>query len=196
MRFAFVYLGILAMCVLALGQPRDAPTAGGIQPGDQILIRPIKVEQRYAALFDLDLTVDDDGTVSIPTFDLKLDVRSMQPEDAEVIIRSTLREASDLTRLDLDIFATRDNLPLPGQHCVTVSGHVHRTGPVALEPGMTLAEAVEVVGGITPSGQPRRVRLYREGTVQVCNLATPAQANRRLAPNDTIDVPGRFRIGL
>ncbi len=106
-----------------------------------------------------------------------------------------MREASELTRLDLSIFAIRDALPLPGQHCVTVRGHVHRPGPVALKPGMTLAQAIDAAGGATSSGQASRIRFYREGTVNVCDLDTPVHGNRRLSPNDTIDVPGRRWIG-
>ena len=195
MRFAFVYLAIFATCFLALGQPGKAPTAGGLQPGDQIRIRPVKVGHGYSSLFDLDLTVDADGRIAIPAFDLELDVLTLQPEDAEVIIRSALRGSSDLTRLDLDFFATRDGLPLPGQHCVTVGGSVHRPGPVALKPGMTLAQAIDAAGGATTWGSTKRVRIYREGTVTVYDLNNPAHANGTLAQNDTIDVPAKHWIG-
>ena len=195
MRYAFVYLAIFATCFLALGQPGKVPVGAGLQPGDHIRIRPIDVGHGFSSLFDLDLAVDEDGRVSIPAFDLNLEVRTLQPEDAEVIIRSELREASDLAGLDLSIFATRDGLPLPGQHCVTVSGQVQVPGPVALKPGMTLAEAITAAGGASTWGSTKRIRIYREGTVAVYDLNNPAHANRTLVQNDTIDVPARHWVG-
>jgi protein involved in polysaccharide export with SLBB domain len=195
MRYGFVYLAIFAACVLALGRPVDPPATGGLRPGDQLRIRPVTVDHGFAPLFQLDLTVDAEGRIALPAFDLELDVHALQPEDAEVLIRSALREASDLIRLDLTILATRDGLPLSGQHCVSVGGSVHQPGPVALKPGMTLAQAIDAVGGATPRGNLKHVRVYREGSVTSYDLTNPAHANGSLARNDMIDVPARTWIG-
>lgn len=192
MRLACVYLAILAMGLLALGRPGHTPGPAGLQTGDQVRIRPINVDPRYAPLFDLDLTVNPEGKISIPSFDLELDVLSLQPEIAEVLIRSELRDASDLHWLDLSILATREALPLPGQYCVTVGGAVRSPGPIALKPRMTLAEAVEAAGGPTTRAITKRVRLYRQGHVMTLDLGNPAHANRAVAQNDTIDLPARI----
>jgi protein involved in polysaccharide export with SLBB domain len=195
MRYGFVYLAIFAACFLALGRPVDPPAAGGLRPGDQLRIRPVNVGHGLAPLFQLDLRVDAKGRIAISAFDLELDVHALHPEDAEVRIRSALREASDLIQLDLTILATRDGLPLPGQHCVSVGGSVRQPGPVALKQGMTLAQAIDAVGGATPKGSLKRVRVYREGSITSYDLTNPAHANRLLARNDMIDVPARTWIG-
>ena len=82
--------------------------------------------------------------------------------------------------LTLSIFATREGVPLPGQSCVSVGGSVRQPGQIALSPGLTLAQAVQTAGGATGSGNTKRIRLFRHGTVRRYDLANPQHAAHRL----------------
>ncbi|KQR80207.1 hypothetical protein ASG07_15550 [Sphingomonas sp. Leaf343] len=67
-----------------------------------------------------------------------------------------------------------------------VSGEVGRPGAFALEPGMTVGQALAVGGGITPRGSAGRVRLTRrgpDGTQQVFDKVKPDMA---VMPDDLI----------
>ena len=115
MRLAFLHVLLCASCFLAFGQQtREEST--GLQAGDQVRIRPCKADHGLGKHLRLDLSVDDAGRVTLPGFDLSIDVLSLQAVDAATLIQSELRELSGLSGLEVTVLSSRNGLPLPEQN--------------------------------------------------------------------------------
>jgi polysaccharide export outer membrane protein len=92
-----------------------------------------------------------------------------------------------------EAFALRDNdtINVPKADTVWVTGHVRTTGPVVLEPGMTVMQVISAAGGATEKGAINRVRIHRrtDGTVREVRGVKLSDA---VEAGDVIDVPQRY----
>ena len=191
MRIAFLHLFLCATCFLAFAQ-QDDDESPGLQPGDQVRIRPGTANHALGRHLRHDLTVDDTGRITLPGPDLELNVLGLQATRAAILIQSALRSASGLPKLNLTVLSSRNGLPLPEQHCLTIEGEVAEPGLIPYRPPMTLADSLAAVGGTTTLGATKRVKLYRGGDLFTYDLADPAHAALLLWPHDIIEVPARL----
>ena len=97
--------------------------------------------------------------------------------------KSTMGDRSLATRLKQNIITIR------------VGGQVERPGPFEVLSGVDLQAAVDLAGGATVFGSMRRVKLYREGAVQVFDLVDPKTPSILLADGDSIEIPQKNVIG-
>ena len=194
MRLAFLYLFLCATCFLALAQQGEDGSPG-LQPGDQVRIRPDNTNHPLGGKLHLDLTVDVDGRITLPGHDLSLDVRDLRATRAATLIQSAVRKASGLPKLHLTVLSSRNGLPLPEQHCLTINGEVSEPGLIPYSPPMTLADSLAAAGGSTAAGVTTRVKLYRRGDLFTYDLTDPSEAGTLLWPHDIIEVPARLWAG-
>jgi protein involved in polysaccharide export with SLBB domain len=78
---------------------------------------------------------------------------------------------------------------------VHVGGQVSRPGPIRFLPGLTVSQAIQAAGGVTPFGSLRRVKVYRSGKLQSYDLSTESSGSIPLLPDDTIEIPERVLFG-
>lgn len=190
MRLAFLHLLLCASCFLAFGH-QGREVSPGLQPGDQVRLRPDQSNPGPSQPVSHDLTVDDAGRLSVPGFGLSFDVRGLRANTVAELVQSGIRDASGLPGLRVSVLSSRDGLPLPEQQCVTVGGEVHEPGPLPFRWDTTLAKAVQAAGGATASGATERIKLYRGGDVFTYDLGNPKEASLTLQRSDIVEVPTR-----
>jgi protein involved in polysaccharide export with SLBB domain len=189
-RLAFLHVLLCASCFLAFGQHAGEDSTG-LQPGDQVRIRPGKADHGLGKPLRLDLTVDEAGQITLPDFGLRIEVLNLQATEAAALIQSELRETSGFPELEVTVLSSRDGLPLPEQNCLSIGGQVREPGQIPFRPGMTLAEGLEATGGATKSGATTRITLYRDGELFTFDLDEPADAALRLRCHDILEVPAK-----
>lgn len=97
------------------------------------------------------------------------------------------------------ILPSREDRSLVGQlyrqGFVTLVGQVESPGRLAYTKGMTLAEAIESVGGATPFGTMKRVRITRGAKRTEFNMDDPNRSEVAVLPGDVIGVPEKMIFG-
>jgi polysaccharide export outer membrane protein len=67
-----------------------------------------------------------------------------------------------------------DVLWVDRQPLVYIYGEVQRPGPMRLERGMTLMQALAAGGGLTQRGTEKGIRVHRKGATARCRCCNPA----------------------
>jgi polysaccharide biosynthesis/export protein len=70
-----------------------------------------------------------------------------------------------------------DVLWVDRQPLVYIYGEVQRPGPLRLERGMTLLQALATGGGLTPRGTEKGIRVHRKGTGGAIEVTQPAMTD-------------------
>ncbi|MBK1881436.1 SLBB domain-containing protein [Luteolibacter pohnpeiensis] len=78
---------------------------------------------------------------------------------------------------------------------VTVGGQVKRPGPVAMSKKLTLYQAIQAAGGVTPFGAMNRVKVHRNGEVKIYDLTKDENMSVKVQEDDTIEVPQKTIFG-
>ncbi|MEN9306561.1 MAG: hypothetical protein RL173_493 [Fibrobacterota bacterium] len=131
--------------------------------------------------------VDADGTFFFP-FMGRVKVVGMTTTELQSLITRDLAKVLKDPQVDVKISAFRSQR-------VFVSGHVRQPGMVAIEDmPMNLAELLDRVGGILPTGDPSGVQLVRDGRTYELDVEGLQEAGAhldsiRLHPGDQIRVP-------
>ena len=82
---------------------------------------------------------------------------------------------------------------VPAGPTVRVEGQVKRVGPVEFHPRMTVLQALQAAGGITPFGTRNRVYLTRGKNRITLDLRKPEHQSRLVMPGDSIVVDQKGR---
>ncbi len=108
-----------------------------------------------------------------------------QAGDDESLSRADV-ESGDATKNPL--VQDGDRIIVAKAKQVFIDGQVNHIGPVTVEPGMTLRQALALAGGATELGAVNRVRILRNGKkVDKIDLDKTI-----VQPGDTITVPKKF----
>ena len=148
-RIALSFLMMLLAVPAALAQSASYR----IQPGDQLQITVLEDET-----LNRELLVTPDGQISVP---LAGTVRVVRPDRRR-------RGATIADRLASN-FAVRPNVfvaltsvdATAGQYDVFVLGQVNSPGPIEVEPGTTLLQALALAGGPARFAATKRIQLRR-----------------------------------
>lgn len=80
-----------------------------------------------------------------------------------------------------------DTIWVDRQPLVYIYGEVQRPGPLRLERGMTLMQALAAGGGLTPRGTERGIRVHRKNTTGAVDVVTPGM-DEKMRDGDVIYV--------
>jgi polysaccharide export outer membrane protein len=83
-----------------------------------------------------------------------------------------------------------DVVNVPGAQQFYITGNVRNSGTYVLDPGMTVAQAIAVAGGLTDRGSDRRMMATR--VVNGRTVDVKVELDDKVQPNDTIKIPTRF----
>lgn len=140
-------LAALAAAPRAAAQPPSDPV---LQPGDLLRIT-IWREPELSG----DFSVDERGRATLPL----LGVRQVAGVPLAVLRDSLIAGyARELRNPSINIVPLRR---------VNVQGEVTRPGLYPVDPTVTLADVVALAGGTTEAGDPRNIRVVRNGTVLI-----------------------------
>lgn len=111
-----------------------------------------------------------------------------------------LRRAADSKEIRLDVeglvrggpdknpyVESGDSLFVPDAEVFFISGQIARSGALPITPGMTLRQAIALAGGVTASGNERKVALFRPGAKEV-----DAELDQLIQKNDVFVVKERL----
>lgn len=167
----------------------DGLRAGNFVRQPQVTIAVTQFRAHQASVLG---AVQRPGRFALESLDLRLsDLLAMAggvaPFGADTVVLLGMREGRQ-TRMEIDLpslfagGAARDRDPLifngdtvwvDRQQVVYIYGEVQRPGPMRLERGMTLMQALATGGGLTQRGTEKGIRIHRkvgEGRVQTMQL--------------------------
>jgi polysaccharide export outer membrane protein len=173
------------------------PSATGIeaiQPNQAVRIQVANVPQQDRESINGEYPVSHHGLVNMPLLG-RVKAAGLTAEQFAQQLEKAYIDAGIYTRPAFQVFANRIQAE-PVQQVVHVGGQVRRTGPVPFANGLTIWQAIQAAGGETEFAEMRDVHLFRNGRVEILNLARNAEKHRGLRPGDTIEVPakGLFRF--
>ena len=140
-----------------------------------------KVDGRYV--------VGESGTIRVPLADVSLKAAGLTGEQLARKMEEVFRKAEIYTRPTIEVVT--NNAPEPASARVSVGGQVKRAGVVAFRPGMTVVQAIQAAGDMTPFGTKKRITVERAGKVIKLDLRQPVARNFKLRVDDTIVVDQR-----
>ena len=174
------------------GAPRMGPSPGTplptslnpetdayrLQPGDglYVILRDIPQAGTYEEV------VDENGNIALPYIP-ELKVSEFTAAELEKIVHK--QYVPDYYR---HVVVT---VMVPTQRSIFIQGEVRAPGRHAFVPGMTLSEAITSVGGETPFGNGKKVKILRKGKTTIHNLEKirkQREADPPLQPGDFIIV--------
>jgi protein involved in polysaccharide export with SLBB domain len=140
-----------------------------------------KVDGRYV--------VGESGTIRVPLADVSLKAAGLTGEQLARKMEAVFRTAEIYTRPTVEVVT--NDAPEPAAARVSVGGQAKRAGVVAFRPGMTVVQAIQAAGDMTPFGTKKRITVERDGKVIKLDLRQPAARNFKLRVDDTIVVDQR-----
>ena len=149
-------------------------TSSALHPGDVLRVRILR-EPDLSGEF----TIDETGVVMLP---------KLGP------VRAVDEPVAALKARIIESFARYVTQPVEVTPVlrVRVLGAVRTPGIYKVEPAMTLADAIALAGGTTPTANDNRVRLIRDGqTLDVTLTPNAAMADSPLRSGDQLYVPER-----
>jgi protein involved in polysaccharide export with SLBB domain len=190
-----ICLALLAGCASGPNLPPVPPRFTGMPATPaQYVIGPddvLLIHFQYNPSFDQTLKVQPDGRITLPMIGAVL-----ADGQTPIVLAAALSQAYDpyLQRPNVDVIVTS---ALSQQ--VFMGGEVQRPGPVVLQPGMTIAAALTVVGGLKDSAAFSKIVLLRRdgaGVEQAYRIdvksalnGTDLTQNIALLPRDIIVAP-------
>jgi polysaccharide biosynthesis/export protein len=203
MRLLLAAILVVVSGSTAFGQTVFAPPIGAAvdpfarQPSEAPLYRVLVTgEVRYpgrVTLTDSTMTVADAlAAVGSPTINAGDDVIVIQAVSGaaptrRIVGRNDIELANagvDLTLQDGDIV----NVPLGKRFYI--SGFVKHPGAYRLQSGMTVSQAIILVGGLSDGGNDRRIKVGR--VVKGKSVDVSAQLDDKIQPDDQIKVPRKM----
>jgi protein involved in polysaccharide export with SLBB domain len=163
---------LIGTLLLLLPSAAASAQAGVLRPGDRILVT-IRDTSDVS-------TIRPDGRVILPMVGA-LSVAGLQPAAAE---DSVARAYAEFTRSPM--------VRVTALRRITVQGAVRRADVLYLDPTSSLAEALALAGGVSETGHPGKVDLFRNGqSVGRYDARTPTTLNVALESGDLILVGER-----
>jgi polysaccharide export outer membrane protein len=109
----------------------------------------------------------------------------------EVEIIRLNRKELELGRAGYDLpLKDGDIINVPAAQRAFLEGYVRNPGPIILDPGMTVQQAIVLAGGITERGSYRGITATR--TINGISIQVDLRLEDKVQPNDVIKIRARF----
>lgn len=177
---------VIRALILLVAVSGALPLGAEIRVGDslQIFLKGVpaseqsKVEGRYV--------VGESGTIRVPLADVSVQAAGLTGEQLARKIEAVYRAEEIYSRPTIEVVTNDD--PVAAQAQVSVGGQVKRAGAVPFRPGMTVLQAIQAAGDMTPFGTKKRVTIERRGKRIKLDLRQGAARSFKLQVDDTIVV--------
>jgi len=179
---------ILALLLIAAGcllSPRTSLAQAVLRAGDILDIRLGGVPPEEQAALSATQTVDDSGMVNIPYIG-KVKVAGLDSDHAQQIIESRLVAGKIYTHPAITITVQTNT------RFVNVAGEVKGSGRISYTADLTVMSSIAAAGGFTDFADRKRVKLTRNGKVQVLDtrkFSIDPSLDVKVVPGDQIFVP-------
>jgi len=168
---------LLAAPALAQGSTTPDPlaTGAGVRPGDVIKVWVWR-EPDYTG----DFPVDARGRVVLPHL-------------GEIMVRGRTAETlADSLRTAYRVFLRNPSIEITVLRRVAVSGEVAKPGLYPADATISIGELISLAGGVTSTGNAKKIQLMRDGRVIVSELGPGTVLQRSpVQSGDQIFVPQR-----
>ena len=178
---------ILALFLIAAGlfSPRTSLAQAVLRAGDTVDIRLGGVPAEETAALTATQTVDEGGMVNIPYIG-KVKVSGLDSDRAQQIIESRLISGKIYTNPTITISVQTST------RFVNVTGEVKGSGRVPYTADLTVMSSIAAASGFNDFADRKRVKLTRNGKVQVLDtrkFAIDPSLDVKVLPGDQIFVP-------
>lgn len=173
-------LFVLAVCTVSV-----LAQGATFRPGDTFQLQLSGMPLEYSQEFALQLTIGDDGTISLPHIGVVRAAGQSSQQLARAIEQKLVSEkifTGPVAVINVQ----------PQSRFVTIGGAVRAPQALPWSPDMTLSNALKRVGGIGDFGSDKKIRVTRDGKTQVFNLRLAGKdpnQNPKLLPGDEVEVP-------
>jgi len=173
---AFVLLSLAALSGKAHAQEAGVPDQYILAAGDQI----------YIQVFDesdltMEATVGQAGTINYSYLGT-IEVAGQSPEQLTEAITQKLRDGY--------LKNPSVNITVKKYRSFFVRGEVNRPGSYGYEPGLTLAKAVTIAGGMTDRASTKKIKLTREVDGEKKDYRV--DLSQTIEPGDVIEIDQRW----
>jgi polysaccharide export outer membrane protein len=172
----FTFCIFIAACASSPPPRQDPPPAvSGVRPGDVVQVKVWR-EQDYSG----DFTVDSRGIVTVPLL-------------GQIAVRGRAAEwVSDSLRHAYQAFLKNPSIEITVLRRIAVSGEVAKPGLYPADATITIGDLIALAGGVTSSGNQKRVELLRDGRIIISGLGPgTVLQNSQVQSGDQIFVPQR-----
>lgn len=169
----------------ALFAARSASAQAVLRPGDSVEIRLAGVPTEEIAQFSAPYTIDEGGMLNLPYIGL-VKAAGLPANKAQSAIEEKLKSEKIYTHPTVTIAIQGTT------RFVNIGGSVRGPGRIAYTPDLTLMSAINAAGGFNDFADRKRVRLVRDGKVEVIDtraLSKDPSKDPRVLPGDQIEVP-------
>ncbi len=154
MRCTFALLFVL-LCAASRLQSQTVAT---LRPADVFDMRLSGMPQEYAADFTLQYTVSQDGTVNMPLIG-EIKAAGLTAAQLERVVQTKLVSDKIFTHPTVLVSIAQ------GARFVSVSGGIRAPQRLSWSADLTLGSAIGNCGGLGDFGNPKGIRIIREGKV-------------------------------
>lgn len=187
-----IYLKTLSLLILA-SLSLVSSAVSQIEAGNSVQISIMGVPGEEKSKIDAIYPVSESGTVNLP-FIGHVRAAGLRPEVLAATIQNAYRSAQIYNNPTIQVISTTEGAGVRAQ-VIHAGGQVRRTGPIPFQKNLTIYQAVQAAGGATEFGSLKRVKLYREGKMQILDLTNPQSMRIPMQPDDTLEVPQKNWIG-
>mgnify|MGYP003751228959 CR=1 FL=1 len=169
-----------------------------VKIGENLTIEIRGVPQEEQAKIAASYPVTKNGTIALPFLEKPIYVKGLTMDTIATKIQKAYFEQEIYTS-PVIIVSSAGSLAEDksrSEQIVTVGGEVKSPAQIPYRQDMTLYQAVQAAGGLTPFGSLKRVKLIRRGAEdQVYDLRTSEGKAVLVRPSDTIEVDERGLLG-
>ena len=165
------------------------PVRAEITPGDSLTILIRGVPSSEKTTVEGHYVVGKSGCIKLPLAEAMVRAAGLTGESLARRIEQVYRAEEIYTQPTIEVITKNTDAPSVAQ--VSIGGQVRRAGPVPYRNGMTLLQAVQAAGDITPFGSRKKVFLTRGKKRWVIDMRSHRGQAVFLEPGDTIEVTQR-----
>ena len=178
---------ILALFLIAAGffSPRTGLAQAVLRVGDSVDIRLGGVPAEETAALTATQTIDDSGMVNLPYIG-KIKIAGLDSDKAQQVIEARLVSGKIYTNPTITLNVQTSS------RFVNVTGEVKGSGRVPYTADLTVMSAIAAASGFNDFADKKRVKLTRNGKVEVIDtrkFAIDPSLDVKVLPGDQIFVP-------
>lgn len=164
-----------------------------IEAGQSVIVKIMGVPAEEKARIDETYPISKKGMINLP-FVNELPAAGLEAGELAMSIQNAYKDGGFYNNAVVQVIAnTIDTVP-PEQQ-VHLAGQVNAPGPRPFRKGLTIFQAIQAGGGANEFGAMSRVKVLRNGEIQVFDLEKAEGKTVEARVHDTIEVPQKNWLG-